>query len=226
MSTIESISKLSFFNNLSEEYLEKIAALTLTRNYKKDMLIFLEGEPGEAFYFIKKGKVKVYRSYPDGREHIISILGEGDIFAEVTLFSNVPYPASASAYEDCTIGFVRNADMERLITQTPSMALAIIKLMSHKLIFSQQKIRDLTFADVFARTATELIKLSEQYGEKKDNGIWITVEFSRQQLAELVGTTRETISRVISKFKKEKSILEDGNNIIVADIDKLMEWTT
>jgi len=225
METIDTIKKLSFFSGLSTDHLEKIANLTLTRNYKKDMLIFLEGEPGEAFYFIKKGKVKVYRSYPDGREHIISILGEGDIFAEVTLFSNVSYPASASAYDDCVIGFVRNSDMEHLITETPSMALALIKVMSQKLIFAQQKIRDLTFADVFARTAAELIKLSEQYGEKQEAGTKITVEFTRQQLAELVGTTRETISRVISKFKKEKSICEDGNNIIITDIDKLMEWS-
>ena len=225
METIDTIKRVSFFSNLSSEHLEKIADLTLTRNYKKDMLLFLEGEPGEAFYFVKKGKVKVYRSYPDGREHIISILGEGDVFAEVTLFSNMSYPASASAYDDCTIGFIRNSDMEHLITEAPSMALELIKVMSQKLIFAQQKIRDLTFADVFARTAAELLKLSEQYGEKDGKGVRITVEFSRQQLAELVGTTRETISRVISKFKKEKSICEDGNNIIITDMDKLMEWT-
>jgi len=224
MENIDSIKKLPIFSELSEEHLEKIAGLTLTRNYKKDMLIFIEGEPGDAFYFVKRGKVKVYRSYTDGREHIIHILGEGDIFAEVTLFSNIQYPASASAYEDCTIGLIRNSDMEKLITDTPSLALALIKAMSQKLIYAHQKIRDLTFADVFARTAAELVKLSEQHGEKVDKGIKITVEFTRQQLAELVGTTRETISRVISKFKKEKSIVEDGNYIIILNQDKLMDW--
>jgi len=225
MENIDSIKKILFFSSLSEEHLEKIAELTITRNYKKDMLIFLEGEPGEAFYFIKNGKVKVYRSYSDGREHILSILGAGDVFAEATLFAGTSYPASASAYEDCTIGMIRNSDMENMIVDTPTLALALIKIMSQKLIFSQQKIRDLTFSDVFARTAAELLKLSEQYGKDENGEVKITVEFSRQQLAELVGTTRETISRVISKFKKEKSIREDNNNIIITDIKKLMEWT-
>lgn len=224
MDNIETLKKIVFFSSLSQEHIEKIAELTITRNYKKDMLIFVEGEPGEAFYFIKKGNVKVYRSYPDGREHILSILGEGNVFAEATLFTGISYPASASAYEDCTIGMIKNSDMENMVVNTPTLALALIKVMSQKLIFSQQKIRDLTFSDVFARTAAELLKLSEQFGKEDKGEVKITVEFSRQQLAELVGTTRETISRVISKFKKEKAIREEGNNIVITDSDKLSEW--
>lgn len=224
MKNTELLKKLTFFSGLLEEDLTQIADISLERNYKKNMIVFMEGEPGDAFYYIKSGKVKVFRTYEDGREHIVHIFGEGDVFGEATLFNNIAYPASAAIYEDAVIGIIKNRDLETLVKNNSELSLKIIKILAKKLLFAQQKIKDLTFNDVFARTASQILKLAEEYGRKTDKGLMIDMEFSRQELADMVGTTRETVSRVISKFKKEKSIAEEKDKIIILNQDKLKGW--
>jgi CRP/FNR family cyclic AMP-dependent transcriptional regulator len=224
MERLELLRNFDFFSELDESDLYKIAEISLEKKYKKNMLIFMEGDPGECFYFILSGKVKVFRTYEDGKEHIIHIFGEGDVFGEATLFTNVPYPASASVYEDAVIGVIKNKDMEELVTRNPDLALKLLEIFAKKLIFAQQKIRDLTFNDVFSRTASQLLKLAHDYGRQSTRGILIDVQLPRQELAEMVGTTRETISRVISKLKKEKSISEEDDRILILNSEKLKEW--
>ena len=225
MKNTDYLKHFTFFSGLQEEDLESISNITLERNYKKNMIVFMEGEPGEAFYYIKSGKVKIFRNYEDGKEHILHICGEGDVFGEATLFSNIPYPASASIYEDSTIGIIRNSDLEALIQNNAVFALKFIKVLAIKLVFAQNKIKDLAFNDVFARTASQLLKLSKEYGMESDKGITINIDLSRQELADMVGTTRETVSRAISKFKKEKSITEERDKLILLNIEKLKTWT-
>lgn len=117
MTNIEYIKHISFFSGLGEEDLKKIAEVSREKKYKKNTVIFTEGEPGEALYYIKSGKIKVYRTYEDGKEHIIHILGEGEVFGEVTMFNDICYPASASAYEDSVIGVIKSRDMEKLVVK-------------------------------------------------------------------------------------------------------------
>jgi CRP/FNR family cyclic AMP-dependent transcriptional regulator len=221
---VQFIKKFSFFSDLQEEDLEQIADISIERMYKKNLIIFMEGDPGDAFYYIKSGKVKVFRTYEDGREHIIHIFGEGEVFGEATLFNNIPYPASASVYEDAVIGVIKNETLEKLLKRNSELALKIIKLLARKLVLCQNKIKDLTFNDVFSRTASQLLKLAKEHGRNEDGGIVIEMQFSRQELADMVGTTRETISRVISKFKKEKSITEKNDRLIILDEKKLTSW--
>jgi CRP/FNR family cyclic AMP-dependent transcriptional regulator len=221
---VQLIKKFSFFSELQEEDLEQIADISIERIYKKNLIIFMEGDPGEAFYYIKSGKVKVFRTYEDGREHIIHIFSKGDVFGEATLFNNVPYPASASVYEDAVIGLIKNEHLENLLKRNSELTLKIVKLLARKLVLCQNKIRDLTFNDVFSRTASQLLKLSKEHGRNEESGIVIEIQLSRQELADMVGTTRETISRVISKFKKERSITERNDSLVILDENKLKSW--
>lgn len=224
MKNTDYIKRFSFFSGLQEEDLNKIASIAIERNYKKNMVIFMEGEPGEAFYYIKSGKVKVYNTYADGHEHILYIFSEGDVFGEATLFNNINYPASAIVYEDAVIGMIKNRDLEQLIMENSELSLKIIKILVRKLVFSQQKLKELTFNDVFSRTASQILKLSKDYGRKCDMGTVLDIQLSRQEMAEMIGSTRETVSRVISRFKKEKAIAEDKDKIIIINEEKLKEW--
>jgi len=224
MKDYEMLKRLTVFSGLSVEDLEKITEISIERGYKKNMMVFMEGEPGDAFYYVKSGKVKIYRSYEDGREHIVHILGEGDVFGEATLFSGIAYPASASVYEDSVIGVIKNSDLEKLISQSPGLSLKIIKLLASKLVQAQRKIRDLTFNDVFSRTAAQLLKLADDHGKQTDEGIKINIPLSRQELADMAGTTRETVSRVLSKFRKEKFITEQDDRIVILNSEKLRSW--
>lgn len=225
MNDFELLNRHSLFSGLSRDDLQKVIDISIERVYKKSTIIFMEGEPGDAFYYIKSGKVKVFRTYDDGKEHIVGILGAGDVFGEATLFSDMAYPASASVYEDAVLGIIKNERLESIVNSNANLALSIIKILTGKLMLSQQKIKELTFNDVYARIAAQLLKYADESGVVTEKGVRIEMDFSRQDIADLVGTTRETASRVISKFKKERSISEQKNRIIIVNKEKLKGWT-
>jgi CRP/FNR family transcriptional regulator len=224
MTNYEYLKQISIFSQLKEEFLMKIDSISIMRNYTKGRIIFMEGEPGEAFYYIKSGLVKISKVSSDGREHILHILNEGHVFAEVTLFNNTSYPATAEVLEEAQIGMIKNSDLQKLIIENPEISLELIKYLNHRLIEAQNKVRNLALYDTFGRTAQALVKLSEDHGKKTTAGIELDLGISRQELANIVGTTRETVIRVLAAFKKEKSIELDKSNIIIKDIDKVKQW--
>jgi CRP/FNR family cyclic AMP-dependent transcriptional regulator len=220
---LEYLKEIPVFLNLPDELLRMIHNHTIERRFRKGMIIFLEGDKGEGFHYVKSGKVKVLRTSDDGREHIIKILDAGEIFAEVLMFNNMPYPATAVAVEPSCIGMIRNVDLEQLVLANNVLALQLIKALSQRLIYAQQKIKNLALNDVMSRTVEILLRLSQEQGSKLDNGIIeIALDLSRQDLASLVGTTRETVTRTLSSLKKDKIIDFDGNKIRILDMDYLI----
>lgn len=224
MSRYDYLKQISIFAELKDEFLQKIDDVSIARNYSKGKMIFMEGDPGEAFFYIKSGLVKISKLSSDGREHILHILNEGHVFAEVTLFSASDYPATAEVLEEAEIGMIKNAALEKLIIETPEISLALIKYLNKRLIEAQNKVRNLALYDTFGRTAQALVKLAEDYGKKTTTGIELDLNISRQELANMVGTTRETVIRVLSAFKKEMSIELDKSSIIIRDIEKVKQW--
>lgn len=224
MTKYDYLKQISIFSQLKEEFLQKIDHISIIRNFAKGRIIFVEGEPGEAFYYIKSGLVKISKDSSDGREHILHILNEGHVFAEVTLFNNTSYPATAEVLEEAQIGIIKNNDLEKLIVENPEISLELIKYLNHRLIEAQNKVRNLALYDTFGRTAQALVKLADDYGKKTSEGIELELSISRQELANIVGTTRETVIRVLAAFKKEKSIELDKSHIKIKDIEKVKQW--
>jgi CRP/FNR family transcriptional regulator len=221
MVEFEYLKHLPIFEELAPADLAAISNVTLERRYKKNMIIFMEGEPGEGFHYVKSGKVKIVKIAQDGREHIINILGTGEVFAEVLLFNHGPYPATSVALEDSVIGIIKNSDLENVVAENARIGLHIIRVMSKKLLHAQMKIKTLALSDTFSRTAQILIRLSQQYGRPVAGGIQIDVDMTRQDLANLVGTTRETVSRVLSSMKKDKVLEFSDQQIIILDVKRL-----
>ncbi|SDK02493.1 Crp/Fnr family transcriptional regulator [Natronincola ferrireducens] len=221
---INILKKMPVFTHLKDEDIEKISKISTERHFKKGTIIFMEGDPGEAFYFIKSGKVKVYKTTPDGREHIFTILSEGGVFAEVTLFNDICYPASAEILEDAEIGMIKNKDLEDLVRTNAEIALQIIKVLSKKLFYSQQKVKELALGDTYSRIAKSLLTFADDHGTEKEDGIEMKLNISRQELANMIGTARETVSRALSQFKKEGSIEIQGKKIIIKNMEKLKSW--
>lgn len=224
MTNFDYLKQISIFSQLRDEYLQKVDSISISRNYAKGRIIFMEGEPGEAFFYIKSGLVKISKLSNDGREHILHILNEGHVFAEVTLFNNASYPATAEVLEDAQIGMIKNRDLEKLMVENPEISLELIKYLNNRLIEAQNKVRNLALYDTFGRTAQALVKLAEDYGKKTREGIELDLNLSRQELANIVGTTRETVIRVLAAFKKEKSIELDKSSIVIKDIEKVKQW--
>ncbi|MDU2065739.1 MAG: Crp/Fnr family transcriptional regulator [Sporomusaceae bacterium] len=215
------LKNIPVFEELGETELALIAELTVTRNYKKSMIIFMEGEPGEGFYYVKSGKVKIVQASSDGREHIINILGPGEVFAEALLFRRGGYPATAVALEDSVIGMIQNKELEKAVMSHPTISLHIIKVLTQKLLNAQMKIKTLAFSDTYVRTGQNLAKLARQYGKPTKAGVEIDLDMTRQDLANLVGTSRETVTRALGSLKKERTIDLIEHKIIILDMDKL-----
>lgn len=226
MESVQYLKQIPIFAALPESQLRPINAVTTVRTVRKGQVIFLEGEPGEGFHYVKSGKVKIVKVADDGREHIIKILNPGDLFAEVMLFNNHSYPATAIAVDDSTVGVIRNADLETLVLNNNLLALQLIKELSQRLLYAQQKIKNLALDDVAARTAETLLRLARDYGRLNSQGvIVINLDLSRQDFASLVGTTRETASRQLSLLKKEGIIDFVGSDILIlkpADLHSLL----
>ncbi|MDD4601782.1 MAG: Crp/Fnr family transcriptional regulator [Negativicutes bacterium] len=216
------LKNIPVFAALPDELLKSIHAKTIDRLYRKGTVIFFEGDPGAGFHYVKTGKVKIVKMTDDGREHIIKILGAGDLFAEVLLFNNRPYPATAVAVEDSAIGVIKNIDLEKLVLSSNLLALELIKALSQRLLYTQQKIKNLALNDVTARTAEVLLRLGREQGQKNGGRIDIMLDLSRQDLASLVGTTRETVTRTLAALKRDGLIDFTGQKIMLIKPDQLL----
>ncbi|WP_201769309.1 Crp/Fnr family transcriptional regulator [Fervidicella metallireducens] len=188
------------------------------------MPIFMEGEAGEAIYFVKQGKVKIFKNTQDGKEHIIHIMTEGEVFAEACLFSNSRYPANAEAIEDSEVLMIKNKDIEELILKQPTIGIEIIKVMAKRLMMVSKQIEYLALQDAYGKTASLLIKLIKDEGLPLKDGIKLKTSFSRQEMGNMVGLSRETFTRALSKLRQDKAIEIDKDEIIIISVNKLKSW--
>lgn len=221
MENITYLQRVPLFLGLSEEQLRDIANLILERSYQKGRFIFMEGEPGEAIYLLKSGLIKLTKRLEDGREHILHFVNPGDVFAEVVLFDGGNYPATAEVQEDSIVGVLRNQDIERLLSQHPSMAVSMLRIMSHRLRTAQEKVMNLALHDTARRLAFALLKMAEEHGIKKSTGTLINLNLTNQELANLTGSSRETINRMLNSFKRAGAIDVDRQQIMVVNRLKL-----
>ncbi|MFZ5943095.1 MAG: Crp/Fnr family transcriptional regulator [Bacillota bacterium] len=219
------LKKVGLFKDLDDNLLNLISGVIEEKSFPKGKIIFMEGDPGSALYFVKSGKVKISKVSETGREIIIHILGTGDIFAEVTLFQEKStYPASAEVIEDAEIGMIKNDKLENLVSANPRIALQLIRALTGKILTIQERIRHLGANDAVERTIQVLIALAEGHGRKTKAGTELCVNITRQDLAAFVGTTRETISRILSKLNQAEVVDISGKSIVITDMEGLKNW--
>lgn len=218
------LRRIFVFSNLTDEELAKIAAIVRMKEYKKNTVIFREGEEGEGLFFVKKGKIKLTKLSEDGKEKILHFCQEGDVFAEILLFEGGVYPATAETLEACEIGLIRHADMERLLLANNEITVKLLKVMSKRLREAQFHIRDLAFKDAYSRLASTLLNLSAEYGRQSSDVNYVGISLNQQELANLIGTSRETVARIIGDWRREGIIAVQKKEIIIKDNKKLKAW--
>lgn len=224
MSNIEYVKKISFFSTIDDETADKIGNLIIEKKYKKNKVIFNEGETAEAVFFVKKGKVKISKNTSDGKEHIIHFMIDGDIFAEACLFSVAPYPANAEAFEDTELYMIKNKDLEKMLEESPKTAIDIIKIMAQRLNYVAKQVENLALRDAYGKTAALIIQLLKNQGVVSKSGVVLKAKLSRQEMGNMVGLTRETLTRALTKLKSDGAIDIDREEIIIIDIERLKSW--
>lgn len=210
------IEILSIFSSLPKGDLGRMEKIAQSRKYPAGKTIFMENDPGTGFYGIIDGKIKIYKSSPLGKEHILHILGPGEIFAEVAVFAGRDFPANALALEESTLVFFPRDRFRSLLAENPDISLSLLGLMSMRLRQLVGKIEELSLKEVPARLAAHLLLLSEDTGRDE-----FVLDVNKSQLAALLGTIPETLSRVMRKMKEENLIRIDGSRVKLLDVQSL-----
>ena len=210
-----------FFAQLSDEYLYDISLLCTMNKYNKGDTIFHEGDEGEELYLIASGVVQIYQDNL-ARDIILSILREGDFFGEMALLqSEKVRSASAMAIEKSSICVLKKSYFNTLVQNKPEILMHILETSLNRLRDANRLISDLTILDVRKRVARVLIRLNEQHGVKSPKGYLIDIKLTHQQLADMTGTARETITKILLELQQEQLIRIDQKKIMVTNLDKL-----
>lgn len=212
---ISLLRKVPLFEVLKDEDLEAIARVTITRSYDKDQGIILAEEEGDALFIIASGQVKVSIVSENGREMILSLLGEGAVFGELSLLDGKPRSANVVATQDTALYMVRRADFLQLVYKVPQIAIGLLAELAARLRKTDRKIEGLALLDVTSRISETLLQLAEEQGSQTEFGVSLSARPTHQQLANMSGTTRETVSRVLKRLENQGYISTEGRSITI-----------
>ena len=220
-------STVPIFSALSLDELQKINNLLQKREYQKGNVIFMRGEPVNYLYIVRHGRVKLYEASRDGRQQIIRILKHGDFIGELSLFKDEYHSLNAEAMEDTGMCLLPRKDFKNLIGQNPQISLSIMQILSERLAYTEKFIADLTLKSIEERLASWLMIMVEKEGVRTPQGVRISIDLSRQEVANLLGTTQETVSRKLTRLQSAGIIAIKGQkNIIVLDRERLAALVT
>jgi CRP/FNR family cyclic AMP-dependent transcriptional regulator len=215
---------VELLNHLKDPDLLRIAQLCQISRYRRAESVFSVNSPGASLYVVMSGRIKIFGSSNQGRSKTFAYLEPGDFFGEMSLIDEEARSASASALEDSVLIMLKSEDYRKLVLSRPAIALAVMKTLVSRLRRANKEIEALSFNNVLGRIAQILLDLSERYGKKTDEGMMIDMNLSHKELAEMAGTAREVISRVISRFRRIGCVNFFDNKLTITDRDKLKSW--
>ena len=213
MNIVDQIASISLFEGLTEEQEVALSRIALRRSYNKGQVIFSEGDEGSGFYVIISGRVKVFKLSSEGKEQILNIFGPGDPFGEVSVFSGKVFPACADAFEESSVLYFPRESFIRLIREDPSLSLNMLAVLSKRLRMLAALVENLSLKEVPERLAAHLLCLSASKNDSSE----IDLDISKGQLAGLLGTIPETLSRIFTKMTKEGLLRSEGSRIVILD---------
>ena len=216
---LDIISQAPLFNGLSEEQLSQIRQIAIDEFYDKGKTVFLESDDCNGFYIVVAGKVKIYKVSFEGKEQILHIYGPGNPFGEVPVFSGQKYPANAETILKSHLLFFPRPAFVDLISENPSLSLNMLAVLSMRLRQFTVQIENLSLKEVPARLASYLIYLADE----QTTGDFVSLTISKGQLASLLGTIPETLSRILAKMNKQNLIQVEGRNIKLLNRNSLEE---
>ena len=212
MTLDETLLKVPLFAHLSEEEIHRISRITRKKTYPKNSVIVFENDPGDALYAVDTGQVKVVLTGEDGREVILSVLKEGDFFGEMALIDNMPRSANVIAMESSRLIVLYRDDFHRCLEEHPRIALGLLQAMSRRLRLADDKIGGLVLLDVPGRISRLLLQLADD-----GDGAKISRRITHHTIAQMVGSSRETVSRTIGSLAERGVVSVTRKNIEIVD---------
>ena len=201
--------------------MEEVKPYLIPANFKKKEAVFSEGDPSDWLYVVIKGKVKITKLSQSGREIILEIISPMDFFGGVAVMRGFPYPANAVAMDDAEVLKISRSNLMRILDRFPSLMYCMAMNIGDRIKGSHEALKNIAVEKVESRIASLLIKLADKAGSKTDDSVAIDMKLTKQDIAEMVGTTVETSIRTMSKFKKLGIVSEKSGKIVIKDLTKL-----
>lgn len=221
---IQVLKQVPLFAELNEEDLIALQDITLKHTYHKKEYVFMEGEEREAVFFIHSGTIKTFKVDHDGKEQIINFLQAGDMFPHVGFFEETPYPATAEVMSEAVLFMIRIDDFNQFMLKHPEIAMKVMKILGQKIAILTQRIQEMNTQNVQHRVVYALIRLAQESGQSDKEEIFIDMPITNQDVANIVGSSRETINRVLNHLKKIDLIQVSRKGIFIKDINQLKEY--
>ncbi len=213
--------QVPLFTGLAEEDMRELMAVARKRTFRSGEVIFHRDDPGQVLYVIKEGKVKISLVSPDGQEIVLTVLGKGECFGEFAILDGLPRSADAITLEKVECYTLQRSDFHNAIAKNPKIAIQVLEVLTKRLRTNDQMVEDLIFLDVYGRVAKKLLELAETHGEKIENGTRINVRLTQQELASMVGASRESVNKVMGYFTDKNFISTDKHRITLHRINEL-----
>jgi CRP-like cAMP-binding protein len=213
----DALRRSPIFRRLGPDDRHRIAAVATLRDYDKGVMLFSEGDDPDFLYTVVSGRMKVFKTTPRGSDVILEIFGAGDPVGAVAVYESRPYPASAVAIEPTTCLLVPRHAFFSLLESHPTLVRGLLVGLTHRLVELTNRLAELSGGRVEGRLARFFLKLAQDMGQARDGGTFIPLALSRQELADMIGTTIETSIRIMSRWSKENLVRTDKDGFLVLD---------
>ena len=192
-----------------------------TVTFPKGTTIFDEGEPGDRLYIIVEGKVKLARHAPDGRENLLSVMGPSDMFGELSIFDPGPRTSSAVCVTDVTCATMDSTMLRTWIDSHPEISQQLLRVLARRLRRTNASLADLIFTDVPGRVAKTLLQLANRFGTHEGGALRVNHDLTQEEIAQLVGASRETVNKALATFAHRGWIRLEGKSVLIVDTEHL-----
>lgn len=216
------LQNFPIFKDLTDFEMEPIIELANNRFYKSGSYVFMKGDPLKNVYFIYQGKIKIYKTDFHGKEQIVNVLQPDDMFPHQGFFRQDDYPAHAEVLEDAVLIYIPIHSFENFLLTHPEICVKLFRVLGDKIVDLQNRLEEKILLNSYEQIIMLLLRLAKNYGEKTmGNDIRITSQFTNQELANMIGSTRETVNRTLTQLKKKQLLTIDASGFFLLNVDKL-----
>lgn len=217
----EVLSAAGLFQGVAPEAAEALAQSLQHADYTRGETVFAEGEQGDTLFIVETGKVKIGRRAADGRENMLSVMGPSDMFGELSLFDPGPRTATATVLTDARLASLAHSSLRPWISDRPEIAEQLLRVLARRLRRTNDALADLIFTDVPGRVAKALLALAERFGTPEGDGVRVHHDLTQEELAQLVGASRETVNKALADFASRGWVRVDSRALTILDGDRL-----
>lgn len=215
------VRKAPLFAALDDETADSLIASMTPQHMERGDVLFREGDSGDRLYVIGEGKIKLGRSSPDGRENLLAILGPGEMFGELSLFDPGPRTATATAVAETQIVGFTHEQLKSFLSERPGVGTTLLAALARRLRRTNESLADLVFTDVPGRVAKALLDLAERFGRPVEGGVMVSHDLTQEELAQLVGASRETVNKALADFATRGWLKLEARAVLVQDMERL-----